>query len=203
MRKTRIAVLGTLAELHREPIHYNLDCLTRLVKDLNPDLLCAELQRDHWERGDWEQFPVEYREALVPLAQRTDIVIVPIQGREEGESAVQMEGPLLGPRHAIVRGLNCLLRGLERLVDGPWGVNTRVCGYILYMIGTVEAWVCGVAARRAWYVANRELLGNVMCAVRRDPGVRMLVTVECRRRHRLVEWLGASDEVELVGFQKL
>ena len=44
--KTRVAVLGTLADLHREPIRYNLACLTDLVEELNPDLLFAELPRD-------------------------------------------------------------------------------------------------------------------------------------------------------------
>ena len=32
-----------------------------------------------WEAGDVSDAPIEYREALIPLAARTNIVIVPIQ----------------------------------------------------------------------------------------------------------------------------
>lgn len=201
--RSRVAILGTLADLHTEPIRYNLTTLTRLVGELGPDLLCAELRRDHWERGDWSQAPVEYREALIPLAQRTHIVIVPIQDGEGCKLVTPLEGSLLGPRQAIIRGLDGLLRGLQRLVDGPQGVNSGIFGHVCDMICALEACVCGAATRRAWDAANRELLENVLWAVRRDPGVRVLVTVDCRRRHRLVEWLRRSDEVELVDFWKL
>lgn len=201
--KTRIAVLGTLAELHKEPIRYNLNTLARLVEELGPDLLCAELRRDQWERGDWSRMPVEYREALIPLAERTNIVIVPIQNGAGCELVAPREGPLLGLRRTILRGLDGVLRALQWLVDGPRGVNSGVFGHVCDMICALEAWTCGAATWRAWDAANRELWENILRAVRRDPGVRVLVTVDCRRRHRLVEWLRRSDEVELVDFWKL
>lgn len=43
MQPTPVAVLGTLAEFHREPIPYNLAALVRLVTELRPDLLCLDL----------------------------------------------------------------------------------------------------------------------------------------------------------------
>jgi hypothetical protein len=201
--KTRIAVLGTLAELHREPIRYNLACLTRLVEELNPDLLCAELRRDAWEGGDVSSAPIEYREALVPLAARTNIVIVPIQGQAGCQLVAPQAGPLLGVRRTIARWLDDLLRWLQRRASDPDAINSSAFGHLCHTICLLEAWNAGVAVRRALQAANRALLENVLAAVRRDPGVRVLITVDCRRRHQLAAWLRHLDEVELVDVWKL
>jgi hypothetical protein len=201
--KTPIAVLGTLAELHREPIRYNLACLTRLVEELNPDLLCAELRRDAWEGGDWATLPVEYREALIPLAARTNIVIVPIQGPAGCGLGAPQTGPVLGLRRSVARWLDDLLRWLQRRADGPYAINSGAFGHLCHAICLLEAWNGGVAVRRAWQAANRALLENILAAVRRDPGVRVLVSVDCRRRHQLAASLRHLDEVELVDVWKL
>src|SRR3972149_11760769 len=78
--RTPVAVIGTLAEFHREPIPYDLSTLVRLVHDLKPDLLCLDITPDQWQRRDFADLPPEYREALLPLAHQTDIVVVPLAG---------------------------------------------------------------------------------------------------------------------------
>jgi len=62
---TKVAVLGTLAEFHREPIPYDLRELIRLVMDLRPDLLCLDITPDQWQRRDFGDLPPEYRDALL------------------------------------------------------------------------------------------------------------------------------------------
>ena len=203
VNKTRIAVLGTLAELHREPIRYNLACLTRLVEELNPDLLCAELPREVWERGDTSDAPVEYREAIIPLAARTNIVIVPIQGAAGCERGMAHGGRMGRLRRAIMQRLDDVLRWFQLRADGPRAIHSGAFGHVCHTICLLEAWVGGPAARQAWDAANRTLLENVLGAVRRDPGVRVLVTVDCRRWHQLVERLRHVDEVELVAYWEL
>src|SRR3990170_9094885 len=79
---TPVAVLGTLAEFHREPIPYDLRALVRLVTDLRPDLLCLDITPKQWQQRDFSDLPPEYRDALLPLAHQTDIVVVPI-GEEQ------------------------------------------------------------------------------------------------------------------------
>jgi hypothetical protein len=201
--KTRIAVLGTLADLHREPIRYNLACLTDLVEQLNPDLLFAELQRDAWEAGDIGAVPIEYREALIPLASRTNIVIVPIQGAARCERGMAHGGRVGRLRRAILQRLDGLLRWFQLRADGPRAIHSGAFGHVCHTICLLEAWVGGPAARQAWDVANRTLLSNVLAAVQRDPGVRVLVTVDCRRTHQLVERLRHANEVELVAYWEL
>ena len=201
--KTRVAVLGTLADLHRQPIRYNLVCLTQLVEALNPDLLFAELQREAWEAGDLSGAPIEYREALIPLAGRTDMVIVPVQGPAGCESGLPRDACVPRPRRAILQWLDALLRWFQLRADGPRAIHSGTFGHVCHTICVLEAWVGGPAARRAWEAANRALLENVLAAVRRDPGVRVLVTVDCRRWHQLVERLRHVDEIELVAYWEL
>jgi hypothetical protein len=201
--KTPIAVLGTLAGLHREPIRYNLACLTQLVEQANPDLLCAEVSRQAWEGGAWDTLPIEYREALIPLATRTNIVIVPIQGLLEYSLCAPQAGSLLRLRRSLARHLDNLLRWLQRRANGPEAINSGAFGHICHIICLLEAWNGGAAVRQAWQVANRALRENILSAVRRDPGVRVLVTVDCRRRHQLVAWLRHVDEVALVNIRNL
>lgn len=203
MVKSRVAVLGTLAELHKEPIKYNLACLTRLVKELEPDLLCAEIQRDDWESGDLSRAPIEYREALVPLSRRTDIVIVPVSSSEGCELIAPQEGPFLGLRSRLIGILNWHLRVMQRLAGRPRATNSGLFGHLCNTICALQAWLCGAVTRRAWEEANQQIFDNILWAVRRDPGRRVLVTVDCRRRHLLEERLRHMDELELVDFWKL
>lgn len=201
--KTRVAVLGTLADLHCEPIRYNLACLTELVEELNPDLLFAELQREAWEAGDLSTLPIEYRDALIPLAARTNIVIVPIQGAAGCEAAIVGNDQITRPRRAILRWIEGLLRWFQRRANGPRAIHSGSFGHVCHTICVLEGWTGGPAMRRAWDAANRALLSNVLAAVRRDPGVRVLITVDCRRWRRLVEQLRYVEEIELVAYWEL
>ena len=45
---TPVAVLGTLAEFHREPIPYDLAALVRLAVTLRPDLLGLDMTTEQW-----------------------------------------------------------------------------------------------------------------------------------------------------------
>lgn len=203
MSKSRVAVLGTLAELHREPIQYDLKTLGRLVKDLQPDLLCAEIHMNHWQTADLGQSPPEYKEALLPLARRTDIVVVPVASDQGCELIEPRSGSARGLRSAAVWWMNWMLRGLQRDAGSPEVVNSGPFGHMCDIMCAITAWVCGEATRRAWQQANQQLYDNVVQAVRRDPGRRVLVTVDCRRRHQLEARLKALDEIEMVHFRNL
>jgi uncharacterized protein len=50
------------------------------VRDIQPDLLCLDILPEQWERRDFSALPPRYRQALLPLAEQSDIVIVPVGG---------------------------------------------------------------------------------------------------------------------------
>lgn len=203
MNKTRVALLGTLADLHKEPIHYDLLCLERLVEQLEPDLLCADIRHDHWESGNLSEASVEYREALVPLAERTNIVIIPVSGTTRCDLIVPRGGVWIGIRAVAIRVMNAMLRTTQRIANTPEAINSGAFGHLCDSMCALTAWLCGAATRTMWDEANRQLVENVLAAVQRDSGTRVLVTVDCRRRHRLQSQLRQSPEIELVDFWKL
>lgn len=202
MTRTRVAVLGTLSDLHRQSAAYDLAVLSRLVRRVEPDLLCAEIGRDHWETRDLARMPLEYREALIPVCRRSDIVLVPVAGAGTAWSSAQGPGRR-GPRSALVRLLNAQLRLMQRLAATPEAINSGAFGMACYWMCELIAWAGGAATRQAWTEANDRLLQNVLAAVRRDPGRRVLVTVDCRRRHLLDRRLRALSEIEVVPFHEL
>jgi hypothetical protein len=201
--RSRVAVLGTLAEMHRESIKYDLKMLGRLVKDLQPDLLCAEIRLDDWQTGDLSNLPFIYREGLVPLARRTDIIIVPVEGSKDVQLIAPHGGRWRGLREFIVRLLNGHLRWMQRLANGPETINSPIFQSACQTTCALIARMCGVQTQRAWDQANQDILDNVLTAIRRDPGRRVLVTVDCRRSHRLIQSLRGMPEVELVDYRLL
>ncbi len=71
-----------------------------------------------------------------------------------------------------------------------------MCGSICYL----EATAASDAGRRAWEATNERILERLLWAVRRDPGRRVLVAVQCRRTHWLRSRLKQVPEIELVDY---
>lgn len=203
MTKSRVAVLGTLGEMHRESSAFDLRTLTEIVRDAEPDLLCGEIHPEDWRAGDLRALPPEYGEALIPLSRRTDIVLVPVAGPGTVDLVTPRGGRLLGPRRLVVSILNAHLRWMQSGKRGVRTLNSGAWGSVCHRLCRLTARLCGPEALRAWDEGNETLFSNVVAAIRRDPGRRVLVTVDCRRRHRLEERLQAEPGVELVGFDQL
>lgn len=198
---TRLAVLGTLSELHRQPIAFDLACLRSLVAGLAPDLLCAEVTQAAWEGGELSAAVLEVREALAPVVAATDVVLVPVasEGRQFGD--FRSAG---GWRRRAVRALRHLLRwgqlkaGRAEAVNGMWfaAFCHTVC-WATELLWTAED-------RAAWAAQTRALADNVLRAVQRDPGRRVLVVVQCQRLHRLLPLLkDHAKEFDFVSYQAL
>ena len=201
--RSRVAVLGTLADLHREPIQYDLKTLRRVVKELQPDLLCAEIYPGDWQAGDANHLSIEYREALLPLSRRTNIIIIPVGGSKEKELFKPRGGRWLGIRTFIIRLLNNQLRLMQRLANGPRVINSGLFGWMCDWMCSFTAWICGPQAQKDWDEANQAIVGNVLAAIHRDPGRRVLITVNCRLRHRLERRLIRVADIELVNYRIL
>ena len=201
LARTRLAVLGTLSDLHREPLAYDLACLRSLVTHLAPDLLCAEITRDAWERSELSAATVEVREALAPVEGATDIVIVPVAATLKPYTEFIPAEPW---RRNLVRAFDRLLRWGQRKANRPEAINGLLFGAFCHTVCWLAETLWTVEQRAEWEAQNRAMAGNILRAVQRDPGRRVLVAVQCQRLHRLMPLLHAqADAFEIVNYQAL
>jgi len=199
--RTRLAILSTLSDLHRQPLAYDLACLRTLVADLAPDLLCAEVTREVWEGGDLSAAALEVREALAPLVAATDIVLIPAAATA-GQFADL--APADAWRQRLVRAFDRALQWGVRRADRPEAVNGFMFGLFCHTICALTELAWTAQDRAAWEAQNQAMAANILQAAQRDPGRRVLVVVQCQRLHWLVPLLQAhSDVLEIVHYQRL
>ncbi len=198
MERTKVAVLGTLAEFHREPIPYDLAALIQLVADLGPDLLCLDMTPDQWQQGDFSDLPPEYREALLPLAYQTDIVVAPIACENPPE-----EPTARGWRGRMIAVFRRWLATIQRTAPGPAAVNQgwrhEVANLLYHLIATLA----GGQAFQEWQTHRNHLIQQMLALVERDPGRRVLVVVNVRHCHHIRPALRQYSEVQVVSYSDL
>jgi hypothetical protein len=199
--KTRIAILGTVSDLHQQPISYDLACLQKIIAEVSPDLLCAEITREDWERVDLHQASVEIRDALAPVIAARDIVLIPVIPTHEQFPDFMRDA---GWRRRFGQTLDWLFRWGQiqasdaRTINGPWfGAFCHTICWVTEIFWTTEA-------RAAWEKQNKLLVENIVHAVQRDSGRRVLVAVQCQRLHDLIRLLHTRNGLlKIVAYQDL
>lgn len=201
MPKSRVGILGTLSEFHLQPIDYDLECLRRLIVDLAPDLLCAEITRQDWERGDLSGAALEVREALAPVVALTDTVLVPVAASPERfEDLVPPEGW----RRRAAEVFDRALRQAQRAANHPKAINSALFESICHTVCVLTEMAWTPRERALWNAQNEAMAENICQALRNDPGRRVLVAVQCQRVHRLERLLKRhQDLLELVNYWEL
>jgi hypothetical protein len=204
MAQSTIALLGTLRELHATLPGYDLRHLERIVADRRPDLLCIEVDRQDWESDDLERAPVESREILAELSRSSEITLVPIGagGREwaDGGVAPPRRGLLTSFRRRLFGLLDRMTVGLMRLAGEARAINSPLVEHLCAAFCDLQVGLADEEARHAWEARNQELLEGVLWVLRRDPGRRVLVALDCRRKHWLRQKLQSAPDVEVVDF---
>ncbi|MDT8304925.1 MAG: hypothetical protein RRC07_03220 [Anaerolineae bacterium] len=199
--RTRLALLGTMSDLHGEPVAYDLARLSAIIAGVATDLLCAEITLEQWEGDDLSSAAFEVREALAPVVSATGVVPIPV-----APSPLRFDdfGPARGRRAALVRSFDRLLRWGQRRANTPEAVNGPFFGGFCHTVCYVSERARTAAERAAWREQNVAIATNIIETVRRDPCRRVLVAVQCQRRHRLLPLLRRYDELlEIVGFDRL
>lgn len=199
--RTHLAILGTISDLHQQPVHYDLGCLQKIVADTSPDLLCAEITKEAWEREDLSNVPLEVREALAPIIASTDITLIPIAPTLEQYKDFN---PDSGWRRRIVRTFDRLLRWGQLQADDARTINSMWFSAFCHTICWLTELFWSAKERAAWEGQNEKLVESIVQAIQRDQGRRVLVVVQCQRLHRLLPILHAhSDLFKLVTYKDL
>ena len=195
---TRIAVLGTLAEFHREPIPFDLPALVQLVSEINPDLLCLDMTVQQWQQGDFSDLPPEYGEALLPLAYQTDIVVVPI-----AEAQPPQEPTASGWRGRSIAWLREWLGWVQRTAPNPAAVNQGWRHDLANLLYHLTAILAGGQIEQVWAAHRSHLTHQILAMARRDPGRRILAVVNVRHCHHIRPALQKYPDVEVVPYWEL
>ena len=195
---TTIAVLGTLAEFHREPIPYDLTALVRLVADIHPDLLCLDMTTAQWQQPDFANLPPEYQDALLPLAAQTDMVVVPLTGYQHPPKPEAK-----GWRGRVIAWLRRCLAILQRTAPGPDAINQGWRHELANLLYGWTRWLAGSTVQRAWDEHADHLTQAVLEVARRDPGNRILVVVNVQHCHIIRHRLHHYPELQVTTYQDL
>lgn len=188
--QTRIAVLGTLAEFHEAPIPYDLASLVALVAEMNPDLLCLDISMEEWQRQTFHSLPPEYRDALLPLAHQTDIVVVPIGGKQAMPTATAT-----GWRGAVIAGLREVINWLQTGISGPDALNQgwrHDVGNLLYGLTRRLA---GKGSQHAYHAHIEQVSQAALHAAANNPGSRILVVTNIQYCHHIRPLLRQQPDV--------
>jgi len=196
--KSRVAVLGTLAEFHHEPIPYDLDALVQLVADLNPDFVCLEMTQEQWHQQSFADLPPEFGEALLPLAYQTDMVVVPI-----AESNPPAEPTAPGWRGWLIEWLRRGLAAIQRSAPNAAAVNQGWRHDLANVFYHLIAWLGGGQVEKEWQAHRHHLAQQVLELARRDPGRRILVVVNVRHCHHIRPFLRKHPDIDVVQFSQL
>ncbi len=195
---TRVAVLGTLAEFHREPIPFDLAALVRLVDDLNPDFLCLEMTPARWQQQDFSDLPPEFGEALLPLAYQTDMVVVPI-----AEADPPAEPAATGWQGWLIEWLRWGLALIVRHAPNAAAMNQGWRHDWANMLYNAIARLAGGNVEQQWHAHQQHMIKQVQQLAQRDPGRRILVAVNVRHCHHLRPALAGQPDIEVVPFLEL
>lgn len=196
--KTSVAVLGTLAEFHREPIPYDLPALVQLVAAINPDLLCLDITQADWQNQNFSNLPPEVGEALVPLAYQTDIVVAPIAG-----DVLPPRPQATGWRERAILFLRKRLTTLQRNATGPDAINQGWRHHLANMVYDLTRWLAGQEVQTAYREHTNQLTHAVLDVAHRDPGMRILVVVNVQFCHHIRNRLRGFSEIEVTTYHEL
>ena len=190
-----------MSDLHTQPVSYDLRNLQKIIVDLSPDLLCVEITKGAWERGDLNEVSIEIRRALTPAVAITDVVLVPV-----APSTKQFAdfAPLSGWRQRLIRTFGRVLRWGQRRAGSAESINGIWFGLFCHSICELTEMFWSKKERAAWEAQNRIVAENIVNTVWNNQGSRVLVAVQCQRLHRLIPLLEKhSDLFDVVGYQTL
>ena len=199
---TRLAILRTMGALHSEPLQYDLDSLRTLVVHLAPDLLCADITRQAWESGQLSNAPLELRQALLPAIAQTDTVLVPVAPTEQQFDDYKAPP---GFRTWLAQRFDRLLRWGQRKANRPEAIHGMAFETFCHTVCALEEMTWRAADRAAYQARTAALAENILAAIRRDPGGRVLVVVRCQWHHTLEPLLKkqAGNWLQIVDYREL
>ncbi|WP_426689643.1 hypothetical protein [Rhodanobacter ginsengiterrae] len=203
----RVAVLVTLHQLHTTTPGYSFDALGRAIEQLQPDVLCVELQPDDLKRRPTEPTKQEYPAVIYPLIDRHHYRVYAL------EPAEPVYGEILKPyiqagqdfsvgkpeqAEAFSRYSDGVYAGLQSYWTSPARVNDEVTDAVLRAKHELQQAMVGEGERVGWERWNHHFLDVILTAAKENPGKRIVVTVGAEHGYWLRGQLARAAGVRLL-----
>jgi len=116
--KRKITIIGTVHHYHYKWAFFSMEILKRLIEEINPDILCAELSPEQLEGTVTCKSKPEYPEVIIPVAREKGYKIVPIQPdtaygmhweREKNKEIQMIKDSLIGKWKLMLYQAICIL----------------------------------------------------------------------------------------------
>jgi hypothetical protein len=195
---TRIAVLGTLAEFHEDPLPYDLAALVDLVARINPDLLCLDMTLAQWQHQNFSNLAAEYSEALLPLAAQTDMVVVPIGGEQTMPRATAV-----GWRNGVIKWARKLLAWIQTGAPGPDAINQGWRHHLGNTLYNLTRSLSGHEANHAYHAHIEQVTQAAVKVAENNPGNRILVVTNIQYCHHIRPQLQQHAGIRVTPYQDL
>ena len=199
---TRLAILRTMGALHNDPLRYDLETLRSIILYLSPDMVCADITQEAWEHGNLSEAPLEVREAVAPAIALVDAVLIPI-----APTLVQFSDFHAPPgmRTWLSHRFDRLLQWGQRKANSPEALHGIAFEVFCHTVCALEEMTWQRGAREAYQQRSATLAENILAAIQRDPGGRVLVVIQCQWQHTLEPLLKekARDGLQIVDYRAL
>ncbi|MDW2982354.1 MAG: hypothetical protein WBG81_04575 [Rhodanobacter sp.] len=208
----QVAVLVTLHQLHATTPGYSFEALGRAVEQLQPDVLCVELQPDDLQRRPEEATKQEYPEVVYPLIDRHHYRVYAMEPAEPVYSDILK--PYIQAGHdfsvrapdqaeAFSRYSDGAYTGLQAYWTSPARVNDAVTDAVLHAKHELQQAMVGDGERTGWERWNRHFLDVILRAAKENPGKRIVVLVGAEHGYWLRGHLAQAGGLQLLDTAEL
>lgn len=187
-KETEVFVVGGIHQSHERAKLYTYQRMGQLVTELSPELLCVEVEQRYIDDGSDRGMPYDFQKFMVPLARKAGIPVVGIDWWDEkrGDIWKQLQKEAfadnaIAPETALLDGLFRLLNGYfqERdfaEINSPeitalWEAQNEMKYKVFRQHPKYKA-IDEFEKER-----NDHMVENVLQAIRRHPGKRILIAV--------------------------
>ncbi|MFQ5766778.1 MAG: YncE family protein, partial [Acidobacteriota bacterium] len=217
-----VAVMGMIHGQHRKSRRWGLAQVRETIRRYSPDVICAEIPPDRWERiwRDWSErgviedsrvkrFP-EYTDVLLPLKIQMGFEVEPCAGWTHEMSDLRQsrmkqfqQDPNLAPRYREYQRLTAALRARQAadplVEDDPWVIHSvRYDERTREELDLYDRFLNDWIGPGGWSHINEAHYMLIDSVIRRHRGQRILITFGAGHKYWFLDRLRRRSDIRLL-----
>lgn len=202
----KVVVLSTLHQIHHRVSGYSYQRLIRILEQLKPDIIAAELTDDDIASLRDQSVKTEYQLAVFPYIRRTGVPLVAIEPTEPRYSelvglmrnATKSAKTVRPERYKTLTGFtNTLYDHLYARWTDACSVQSETTDALFEVKHRFQNDVLGKDEKQGWEGWNQEMASRIASAARRNPGKRIVVLVGAEHGYWIRQSLSRQAGVQV------